>query len=98
IGLQVTWLGYLLRCLQKAGLLTSAVLPSALQELISRPAVSIDHLFVGVQEHLEGCIAGLDSLDGELTKSLRWVFVTYDELDRVSSSDWVQLTKIVRGL
>ena len=98
IGLQVTWLGYLLRCLHKAGVLTAAGLPSGLQEIIARPVVPIDDLFAAIQENLEGCIAGLDRLDGELLKNSRWVFITYDELDRVSSSDWVQLTKIVRGL
>ena len=98
IGLQIIWLGYLLRCLRKAGVFTTVGLPSGLQALLSNSVVPIDELFAGVQEHLESCIAALDRFDGELSSSSRWVFITYDELDRVSSSDWVQLTKIVRGL
>jgi hypothetical protein len=40
----------------------------------------------------------LDHFDADLAENEKWVFITYDELDRVSSSDWEQLATIIRGL
>jgi hypothetical protein len=98
IGLQATWLGYLLRCLQKAGVWGMNTLPAALPAVLSRSDVPIGELYQAVQNNIEGCIGALDALDRDLQSSSKWIFITYDELDRVSSSDWLQLTKIVRGL
>jgi len=37
-------------------------------------------------------------MDANLAQASEWVFVSYDELDRVSAGDWNELRTILRGL
>jgi hypothetical protein len=93
--LQLIWLGLLLRCLHRVR--SIADLPEAMLDALS-PESPLPVLFNRVQQHLESCFASLNRLDGELDRSSKWIFVTYDELDRVSAGDWDQLKTILRGL
>jgi hypothetical protein len=98
IDLQSIWLGYLLRTLCRHEELEKDALPETVKQVVSQDGVQLDHLFTVIQEHLQPAFNTLDQLDAGLEREKRWVFVTYDELDRVSSSDWEQLTTILRGL
>lgn len=98
IELQFVWLGYLLRVLEKNSVLQAIEFATPLREAVAVPNVDIARLFEAVRTSLHGAISAIDSIDASLARQDRWVFVTYDELDRVSSSDWEQLATIIRGL
>jgi DNA phosphorothioation-dependent restriction protein DptG len=65
---------------------------------MNQDGVQLEVVFTVMQKNLAGAINTLDRFDADLAREGKWVFVTYDELDRVSSSDWEQLTTILRGL
>ena len=98
VDLQLVWLGYLLRVLCRQQALPAAEIPAEILEVTQQDGVQLDSLFATMQKHLPLCINTLDRFDASLEKEGRWVFVAYDELDRVSSSDWEQLAAILRGL
>jgi hypothetical protein len=95
--LQLLWLGLLLRCLHRANIpLTNQLPPQVQQALASDCALPI--LFRAIQQELEECFRTLDRIDAGSAETDRWVFVNYDELDRVSAGDWNELRTILRGL
>lgn len=98
IDLQLIWLGYLLRTLCRHRVLSTDELPEEVKQVIHQDGVQLDQLFSTIQKHLPQAVNALDRFDAGLEREGKWVFVTYDELDRVSSSDWEQLTTILRGL
>ncbi len=93
--LQIVWLGLLLRCLYHAGLLTTGV-PA--QGVLTADPLDLKALFTGTQDDLGACFNALDKMDTNLAQTSEWVFVSYDELDRVSAGDWNELRTILRGL
>jgi hypothetical protein len=98
IDLQFVWLGYLMRVLIQKQLLKTSGIPDPLLQAVMESGVPIEKLFEAVRASLHAAITSLDQLDARLSQEGDFVFVTYDELDRVSSSDWEQLATIVRGL
>ena len=94
--LQVVWLGYLLSVLHRQGHLPK--LPRGLTATVTQPSIDVPILFSNVQANLHSAFTILDDLDAHLANAGEWIFVSYDELDRVSSSDWEQLATIIRGL
>jgi hypothetical protein len=55
-------------------------------------------MFRIVKDAQASLYAVLDSLDEQLSQSGRFLFVTYDELDRVSPGNWESLRCILQGL
>lgn len=96
--LQIVWLGLLLRCMQNAKLFSTTSLPSPVSNALTTETVDLKALFTHAQSNLQACFSALDRLDLSLVASDHWVFVSYDELDRVSAGDWDQLRTILRGL
>ena len=94
---QLVWLGLLLRCLRKAKFITM-VRNVKLLEMLDAPTVSIEEIFSVIGQITEESIALLDQCDQQLVIQDLWVFVTYDELDRLCASDWESLTTILKGL
>ncbi len=97
--LQLVWLGLLLRCLKQlpdVSLQLAVPDPAATPHSAERPW--LDTLYRWVADHLEACFAALDALERDLSATQRWIFVSYDELDRVSAGDWTELRTILRGL
>jgi hypothetical protein len=98
VDLQLVWLGYLLRTLCRQRVLCVDQLPDEARNVMNQDGVQLEVVFTVMQKNLAGAINTLDRFDADLAREGKWVFVTYDELDRVSSSDWEQLTTILRGL
>lgn len=91
--LQMIWMGYLAKSLAAAGVVEAERFPEAIFGS-TRP----ENQLAAVVSDLNGVISALDRLNETLTAEDSYVYVTYDELDRVSSSNWDALAKIVRGL
>lgn len=91
--LQFIWLGYLVRTLAESDLISTTQLPS---ELLG--GTSLEGRLNVTKSRLDAVISALDQLNRRLETDDRFVYVTYDELDRVSSSNWDALAVIVRGL
>ena len=96
--LQLIWLGLLLRRLRHEGLLSEEAIPMALRDTLTANTLILSTLFSAVGQHLEACFGALDVLDASLAEKSEWVFISYDELDRVSAGDWDALRTILRGL
>jgi energy-coupling factor transporter ATP-binding protein EcfA2 len=91
--LQFIWLGYLVRTLEAGHLLPRTGLPP---ELFSE--TPLETRLENTKSGLDSVISALDRLNRRLEADDEFIFVTYDELDRVSSSNWDALAVIVRGL
>jgi len=98
VDLQWIWLGYLLRTLSRGGFLRSDEIPDDFRVAINQDGVQLDSLFSCIKKNSNLAFNILDQFDANLAEKGNWVFITYDELDRVSSSDWEQLATIIRGL
>lgn len=96
--LQIAWLGLLLRALSREPDLVAKELPDKIRQSLLSPEIKLEQLYDVTKEHLEDCFSALDRIDRKLTADEQWVFVTYDELDRVSAGDWGSLQVILRGL
>lgn len=96
--LQVVWLGLLLRVLVRQGQMDVAQVAPALRSVLESPSNAIPKLFDCLQANLHEAVTLLDAYDASLLQVNGTAFVIYDELDRVSSSDWEQLATILRGL
>lgn len=94
--LQLLWLGLLLRSLPD--LLNKCQLPGSLKDELTANPLYLERLFMAIQQNLEACFGALDTIDTDLAQSSRWIFISYDELDRVSAGDWAELQTILRGL
>lgn len=91
--IQMLWLAYLAKALHRTEPAAFSNLPDTLFE-----ASKLETIFETATEHLTELFAAFDALDQRLAQEDRKIFVTYDELDRVSASDWEALSKIIRGL
>jgi hypothetical protein len=96
--LQLIWLGLLLRCLIRGEMIAETAVPEAMWATLTATPLHLEELFSNTQQHLEFCFGVLDALDSKLAEKEDWVFVSYDELDRVSAGDWTELRTILRGL
>jgi hypothetical protein len=97
--LQVLWLGLLVRSLLSGGVLSGVSGDAGrVVATVGDPSLKLVDLAQAVSEHMEGIFSVLDGLDKDLSVNDRWVFVTYDELDRVSAGDWDAMRTILRGL
>jgi len=96
--LQLIWLGLLLRCLLRGQPGFGERLSNDLRPVLEGQLARLQNLYQAIASRLEECFAALDALDKELAETGRWIFLTYDELDRVSAGDWNQLRTILRGL
>ncbi len=96
--LQQVWLSLLLRCVVSSNVLRQESLPAALCSRVTAPALDLDTFHKSTGEHLVQAFSALDQLDSELGQRDEWVFVAYDELDRVSAGDWEVMRVILRGL
>ncbi len=92
--LQMVWLAYLLRALQDSKVDLPVDLPLDLFQSSPGP----EPLFKLTEANVALFIEAIDKLNERLLADNQYVFVTYDELDRVSSSDWDTLAKIIQGL
>lgn len=75
------------------------ILPAEeLPEELFVPTDSLEVVLSHIERHFNFLIGILDRLNRELESADQHVFITYDELDRVSASNWNALEVIVRGL
>ena len=95
--LQLIWLGLLMRCLRLNHVVADS-LPASLDTVLLSSSVVLGDLFGEVQKSLSTCFDILDRTDVRLLGEDKWVFLTYDELDRISAGDWSELQTILRGL
>jgi hypothetical protein len=97
--LETLWLGLLVRALLKTGMLYEVAVPSSVRgTLVSANMGDLNSLFRGTNKDQGRLCDALDALDRGLQRQERFVFVSYDELDRVSPGDWDTLATVLRGL
>ena len=98
IALQHAWLGLLIKRLVAKKAIEAPSLPQPVQKVGS----SLNHDLAALAEctgsHLVELFGVLDTFDAKLREDDRWLFMTYDALDRVSSGDWDAMKVIIRGL
>ena len=97
-ALQHTWLGLLIKRLLKENVLKPTDLPGQVQNLLNLQNNNLEAIEQYTRNHLSDLFDVLDALDKSLSSRDRWVFVTYDALDRVSASNWEVMRSIIRGL
>jgi len=98
--LRQLWLGLLVRVLIGESKVSAAALPAPLARVLSSPTWDLPLLVRTVQDQRNQAelFAVLDALDKKLTETDEYVFVTYDELDRVSPNNWATVRAVLQGL
>ena len=96
--LQNFWLSLLVEVLLRAAKISASSLPPRLREVIASHTWDLEALNEQVIAGLGDLFRVLDSLDTELKAQDQYIFVSYDELDRVSPGDWEALRTILQGL
>ena len=94
-ALRDVWLAYLLRRLMPQ---MNDASRSSLASLAQPPAADIDAVYKAFRELGAAAIVALDTLDQELERSGRHLFVTYDELDTLGHGEWKVVEAGIRGL
>jgi len=98
VDLQRFWLALLVRVLLQGKILRSDEIPKPVGEALTSKTWQLGKLDQHIRSGQSSLFAVLDAIDGDLQKDDRYVFVTYDELDRVSPGDWNALKTILQGL
>ena len=96
--LQDIWLSLLVRTLLTSGKIRKTVLSALLQEVLTSRTWDMDNLNNHVTKNQGTLFAILDELEADLQTRGEFIFISYDELDRVSPGDWDALKTILRGL
>ena len=98
VELQTFWLALLVRVLCKIEEVRLGELPASLRPTFQALSPSIESWYPLLGPHLGSLFSVLDDLDRRLQDNDRHVFITYDDLDRVSPGDWSTLQTILQGL
>lgn len=96
--LQNFWLTLLVEVLLRAEKISASSLPPRLREAIISHKWDLESLNEQIKAGLGDLFRVLDSLDNNLKTQDHYVFVSYDELDRVSPGDWDALKTVLQGL
>lgn len=88
IDWRIFWIGLILRVIfQEEKELSShswvEEIPEEARNSLNNNLLFLSDWFPDVQENFESINYALDKLDEELLASVRWLFITYDELDRI---------------
>lgn len=97
--LRLLWLGLLGRALLRAGILSSSGFPEALKSALSGPhnVQALGRALAAI-ECQEPLFDALDKADQALASRQRYVFLVYDELDKVSPGNWDIIRSALQGL
>lgn len=96
--LQTLWLALLIRVLLSSGQLPQTDMSvEPWSQLLSR-VWDLEALFSHADRTQGLIFSALDDLDRTLNQNGRYVFLTYDGLDRVSPGDWDALKIVLQGL
>jgi len=98
--LRQLWLALLSRVLIDSSKMDASKLPETLRQTLSSPAWDLPALVGTVRDQANQAqlFAALDALDKKLISNDEYVFVTYDELDRVSPGNWDTMRSVLQGL
>lgn len=99
-AVQDVWLFLLVRSILLSGIVDKSPPPYGIRDAYERPSLSWDwdELLDMIGVSLGGLFEWLDSLDSELMDRGRFLFVLYDELDRISPGEWGALKTTLQGL
>lgn len=95
--LERLWLGLLARVLIRASL-PLAGLPPHLRKVLNDAWIDIEPVVAAVESDLGVLYAALDGLDRALAVEEQYVFVTYDDLDRLGPGRPDTMLELIRGL
>jgi hypothetical protein len=98
VDLQSFWLALLIRVLCQANEVRFTELPAPLQAPMRGLSPQIDSWYALLDAHLGALFAVLDATDRRLQEEDRYLFIIYDDLDRVSPGDWKTLQTVLQGL
>ncbi|MBN1205447.1 MAG: hypothetical protein JXB05_11040 [Myxococcaceae bacterium] len=98
--LRLLWLGLLAHVLVQDGRLDGSSLPDEVGQVLQRAAYDLDTLAraVGGARSQGVLFEALDELDRQLMQEDRYVFIVYDDLDRVSPGKWSVIQVALQGL
>jgi hypothetical protein len=98
--LRLLWLGLLVHVLVVDRLLERSSLPEEVGRALQNAAYDLDALGTGLNgARSQGALfAALDELDRRLVQEDRYVFIVYDDLDRVSPGEWSIIQVVLQGL
>ncbi|MDA8257276.1 MAG: hypothetical protein M0Z99_16890 [Betaproteobacteria bacterium] len=94
-ALRELWFAYLVRILKTQ---LSVDEKAGLEPLFAPQGAEISSIYQAFRELATKPVVALDRLDERLEKENRFVFVTYDELDKLGDGDWKLIEAGVRGL
>ncbi|MDA8064077.1 MAG: hypothetical protein M0031_01045 [Thermaerobacter sp.] len=96
--MQLFWLALLMRVLLLAKVLPEGRLTGGLHKELFDGSWPLEKWVDNLQQQ-QGLVFGImDELDNRMRRDNRYVFVIYDELDRVGAEDWEALQQMLRGL
>ncbi len=98
IALQHAWLGLLIKRLVAQEKIAGSCLPEPLLNAVIATSHDLAAIAKCTSSHLVELFSVLDAFDAQLRADNRWLFMTYDALDRVSSGDWDVMKLVIRGL
>lgn len=94
-ALRELWFAYLVRILKMQ---LSEDEKASLKPLFAPQGAEIGSIYQAFRELATKPVVALDRLDERLEQANRFVFVTYDELDKLGDGDWNLIEAGVRGL
>ncbi len=89
------WFAYLVRSLQSY---FDGQVRADLQSMFVPPAADIGAVYQAFRALGVKPVVAMDTLDAQLARQGRYLFVTYDELDTLGNGDWKLIEAGVRGL
>ncbi|MGK3969218.1 hypothetical protein WMF38_35495 [Sorangium sp. So ce118] len=98
--MRLFWLGLLVYVLIQAGHLEKSAVPISVAEALDQARYDLDALgkAVGDNKTQGALFAAMDELDSRLKEQDAYVFIVYDDLDRVSPGQWEIVEMALQGL
>lgn len=92
------WSALFIRTLAEASQEVLPPLPVEIQPIIAAPANDVEELRQRFSGTVVPAATWLDEVDRKLESGDRWMFVAYDELDRITGTSWEGYQQILQGL
>ena len=92
------WSVLFIRTLGQASKDSLPPLPPEIQEIVQAPANDLEGLRKQFSDAVVQAGIWLDDVDRQLESNDHWIFVAYDELDRITGTSWEGYQLILQGL
>ncbi|MEW5817591.1 MAG: hypothetical protein AB1798_19610, partial [Spirochaetota bacterium] len=96
--LQNFWLYLIARMLYKKRKIDSSSLSESLNRALTATDWNLERILTSIDSELGLVFQRIDNIDTNLDIEDAFIFISYDELDRVSPGDWGAMKSILQGL